>query len=76
VHLFYRATLLDLDYLAGTESLEVKLFSEQDIPWQEIAFQTVAHTLRFFYADLARVRKDGGSFGLHTHDIFKPALQR
>src|SRR5438067_13233970 len=28
VHMFYLATLLDLDYLAGVESLEVKLFSE------------------------------------------------
>src|SRR6187402_1740723 len=31
VHMFYRATLLDLDYYAGTESLEVKLFSQEEI---------------------------------------------
>lgn len=73
VHLFYRATLLDLDYLAGTESLEVKLFSEQEIPWGDIAFPTVTHTLQFFFADLAKV-KQGGAFQLHAHDIFKPML--
>jgi hypothetical protein len=65
------ATLLDLDYAAGTESLEVKLFSEADIPWDEIAFPTVGQTLKLFFADLAKV-KEGGSFGFHSLDITKP----
>lgn len=72
VHLFYRATLLDLDYAAGTESLEVKLFSEKDIPWGDIAFPTVSNTLRFFFADHALVR-EGGSYGVHSHDFGRPA---
>jgi ADP-ribose pyrophosphatase YjhB (NUDIX family) len=70
VHMFYRASLLDLNYAAGVESLDVKLFSEAEIPWDDIAFLTVAHTLRFFFADLAKV-KEGGSYGFHTHDIVK-----
>jgi ADP-ribose pyrophosphatase YjhB (NUDIX family) len=68
VHLFYRATLLDLNYAAGTESLEVKLFAESEIPWDQIAFPTVGHTLKFFFADRANM-KNGGSYGFHTHDI-------
>lgn len=72
VHMFYRATLLDLNYLAGIESLEVKLFTEKEVPWEDIAFPTVTYTLRAFFADLARVSVEGGSFSLHTHDIFKP----
>lgn len=72
VHLFYRATLLDLDYCAGTESLEVALFSERDIPWNEIAFPTVAHTLRCFFEDLKRIQESGGEYQLHTLDLFKP----
>ncbi|GAC1407357.1 MAG: NUDIX hydrolase [Burkholderiaceae bacterium] len=72
VHLFYRATLLDLDYAAGTESLEVRLFSESDIPWSEIAFQTVSQTLRYFFEDHVRVR-EGAAYRLHLHDIGKPA---
>lgn len=68
VHLYYRASLVDLDYAAGTESLEVKLFAEPDIPWEELAFQTVAYTLQRFFADAARVRA-GGSFGFHAIDI-------
>ncbi|MDI7065349.1 hypothetical protein QMO17_29280, partial [Klebsiella pneumoniae] len=45
---FYMARLLDLDIEAGEESLEVKLFEEHEIPWDEIAFPTVGQTLRFF----------------------------
>jgi ADP-ribose pyrophosphatase YjhB (NUDIX family) len=72
VHLFYRATLLDLDYAAGTESLEVGLFTEAEIPWDEIAFPTVEITLRAFFADIKKIRQEGGHFSLHAQDIFKP----
>lgn len=75
VHMFYRATLLDLDYLAGTESLEVKLFAEHEVPWDEIAFPTVHHTLKYFFSDLDRVRRNDGTFCLHTRDIYKPLRQ-
>jgi len=71
VHLFYRATLLDLDYFAGTESLEVALFSEAEIPWDDIAFQTSYHTLKFFFSH-ATAPKTGASFRpfqLYCHDI-------
>ena len=71
VHMFYRATLLDLDYKAGVESLDVKLFTPDEIPWNEIAFQTVSHTLRFFIEDHA-ARKDGGAYRFHTLDILRP----
>jgi hypothetical protein len=67
VHLFYLARLLDIDVQAGEESLEVRLFDEADIPWDEIAFPTVGQTLRFFFAD-----RVAGGFGLHTGDIFRP----
>jgi ADP-ribose pyrophosphatase YjhB (NUDIX family) len=75
VHLFYLAELLDLDYCAGTESLEVAMFREADIPWSEIAFPTVAYTLRAFFAALAKVRTGDGGFGLHTDDIRKSVIQ-
>ncbi|AOI57391.1 ADP-ribose pyrophosphatase [Burkholderia diffusa] len=66
VHLFYLARLTDPVYEAGEESLEVKLFDEADIPWDEIAFPTVSQTLRFFFADRA-----AGDYGVHTGDIFR-----
>ena len=68
VHLFYRARLTDLNFAAGTESLEVRLFTEQDIPWGDLAFPTVTHTLKHFFADLAASRK-GQAFGVHATDI-------
>ncbi|AOI70282.1 NUDIX hydrolase [Burkholderia ubonensis] len=66
VHLFYLARLVDPAFEAGEESLEVKLFDEADIPWDEIAFPTVSQTLRFFFADRA-----AGDYGVHTGDIFR-----
>ena len=72
VHLFYRATLRDLDYAAGVESLEVKMFTETEIPWDEIAFPTVDYTLRALFTDLKNIKQNDGHFNLHTHDIFKP----
>jgi ADP-ribose pyrophosphatase YjhB (NUDIX family) len=72
VHLFYRATLLDLNYEAGIESLDVRLFAEDEIPWDEIAFSTVARTLKFFFSDLAKVRSGSGGYSFHADDILTP----
>ena len=54
VYMFYRAELEHPDYSAGPESLEVKLFSEADIPWEQLAFRTVARTLEYYFADHSR----------------------
>jgi ADP-ribose pyrophosphatase YjhB (NUDIX family) len=64
VHLFYRARLLDLDFKPGVESLEVALYDEAQVPWQEIAFRTVGATLKHWFADRAR-----GAFGFHAEDL-------
>lgn len=64
VHIFFRARLLDLDFRAGAETLETRLFLEEDIPWDRIAFRTVATTLRLFFADRSR-----GRFDTHTEEI-------
>ena len=52
VYMFFRAELVDLDFDPGFESLEVALFEEQDIPWDEIAFPVVRETLKHFFQDL------------------------
>jgi len=64
VHIFYRATLLDEAFAPGSESLEVRLYAEAEIPWPEIAFRTVSMTLRLFFADRAR-----GAYGTHTQRV-------
>lgn len=66
IYMLFRARLLDLDFAPGVESLEVELFDEQDIPWDELAFPVVVETLKLFFADRAR-----GEFGIHVGDIVR-----
>ncbi len=69
VHLFYLARLRNLAFAAGIESLEVQLFAEHEIPWDDLAFPTIRKTLELFFADCVKVRETGGRFGFHTQDI-------
>jgi ADP-ribose pyrophosphatase YjhB (NUDIX family) len=71
VHLFYLARLRDLDFAAGIESLDVRLFSEREIPWDELAFPTIRKTLELFFADRV-IMREGGSYGFHSLDIVRP----
>ena len=64
VHLFYRGRLLDTDFAAGVESLETALFSEDDIPWPELAFGSVTRCLAAYFAD----RRAGG-FRFHEDEL-------
>ena len=62
-----KTSLIDLDFGPGEESLDVALFYENEIPWQELAFRTVSTTLRHYFDD----RRNGG-FRLHAGDIPPP----
>ncbi len=55
LYMMFRARLLDLDFSPGPESLEVRLFGEDEIPWEELAFRTIGRTLRNYFLD----RKQG-----------------
>lgn len=50
VHLFYRAHMLGPDVDPGIESLEARLFTEDEIPWNQLAFRTVTRTLEHHFA--------------------------
>jgi ADP-ribose pyrophosphatase YjhB (NUDIX family) len=67
IYVMFRARLLDLNFRPGTESLEVKLFTEEEIPWNEMAFRTVGETLKHYFADRKR-----GAFTLHMGDMPPP----
>jgi ADP-ribose pyrophosphatase YjhB (NUDIX family) len=54
IYLLFRSRLLNLDFAAGEESLEVALFDENEIPWDEIAFPVVKETLRLYFIDRAK----------------------
>ena len=64
VHLFYRARLLNTAFAPGPETIEAQLFSEADIPWDDLAFQTVKVTLRRYFED-----RKTGQFAVHCADI-------
>jgi ADP-ribose pyrophosphatase YjhB (NUDIX family) len=48
VHIIYRARLRSPDVAAGEESLEVRLFSWDEIPWDELAFPSVHWSLQHY----------------------------
>src|SRR4249920_3152623 len=39
VYMMFRSRLIDRDFGPGPESLEVRLFREDEIPWEKIAFR-------------------------------------
>src|SRR5690554_4883813 len=51
-------------FAPGPESLEVALFEEEEIPWEELAFPTIERTLRHFYRD-----RRAGTCTLHISAI-------
>jgi len=61
VYVMFRARLLDLDFGPGPESLEVRLFSEDEVPWEEMAFRTITRTLRNYFLD-----RRYGTFPVHV----------
>lgn len=51
VYMMFLAKLVDPDVSPGIESLEVKLVTEEEIPWDQLAFQMVRRTLNHFLED-------------------------
>ena len=73
VYIIFRAKLLDTGFKPGEESTDVRLFSESEIPWDELAFAVVIETLKRYYKD-----RSNGSYSVHTGRIYPPstAFQR
>ena len=63
VYMLYLAFLTKGQYGSGPESLETKLFSMDEIPWDELAFHTVRDALIRLKHDL-----ETGTFSLHCID--------
>ncbi|UCD83126.1 MAG: NUDIX hydrolase [Desulfobacterales bacterium] len=66
IYLMFRARLVDDNFRAGSESLVVRLFTEEDIPWDEIAFRVIKETLNQYYKD-----RQAGRFPFYVGDIAK-----
>lgn len=64
VYLLFRGSLEDLDFSPGSESLDVALFREEDIPWDKLAFPVVRETLKYYFQD-----RESGVFIPRVGDI-------
>ena len=64
VYMFYRAELMDLSFFPGTETTETKLFTEEEIPWEELSFPSVSQTLEHYFEDCRE-----GNFKFHEGNI-------
>ena len=62
--MFFKADLVGPTYSSGSESLEVALFSEHEIPWDELAFPVVNKTLEHYFADRAN-----NAFPVHYENL-------
>lgn len=64
VYLLFRAPLENLVFTPGEESLEVGLFREEEIPWDDIAFHVIRITLEHYFAD-----RRSGLFPVRMFDL-------
>ena len=51
IYVLFKAKLIEGRFGAGEESIECRLFEEHEIPWTELAFPSVEHTLRHYFTD-------------------------
>jgi ADP-ribose pyrophosphatase YjhB (NUDIX family) len=68
VYMMFRAKLLDPDVSPGVESLEVKLVTAEELPWDQLAFAMVRRSLEHFLED-----RRTGLFVPRFGDIRPPA---
>jgi len=68
IYFMFLADMVSSEFRAGHESLEVRLFTENEIPWSEIAFTVIRETLKRYYRDL-----QDGRFEFYMGDIQRRA---
>ena len=67
VHVFFTATLKG-SFGVGEESLDSRLFSEEEIPWDELAFRSGIYALKKYFEDR------GANNGVHIHELRRARL--
>lgn len=51
VHMFFKGDLIQGQHKVGDESLETQLYTEDEIPWDDLAFPTIGKSLKHFFSD-------------------------
>ena len=64
VYVHFLGNLVEGKFGVGEESLDCRLFSEEEIPWNEMAFTSSTFTLRRYFADrkAGKVRTHLGNY--------------
>ena len=70
VYMFFLGELATPEFAAGAESLEVALFEEEDIPWDEIAFPSVTTTLEHYFND-----RKTGNYAVRTDTVHRKSTR-
>jgi len=66
VHVNFRARLQQPEFAVGAESLEVGLYEEEQVPWDDIAFESTRFSLRRYFHDRQMGREE-----LHFHELLR-----
>ena len=64
IYLMFRGRLSDLSFKPGLESLDVRLFAPEEIPWDDLAFPVIEKTLARYTEDRIRSK-----FRFHIADV-------
>ena len=64
VYMMFRGDVEDGLASPGEESMEIKFVTEEDVPWEELAFPIIKESLELFFAD-----RRCGDFGFYTGEI-------
>ncbi len=64
VYMMYRGNLLNGFASPGEESLQTALYSEVEIPWDELAFPVITETLKLYFSD-----KQNGKFQIYNGEM-------
>lgn len=71
VYIMYRGELVDGFSKPGIESLETDLYTEQQIPWDNLAFPIITESLKLYFAD-----KNKGQFNLYNGEMLRDENQK
>jgi ADP-ribose pyrophosphatase YjhB (NUDIX family) len=70
VHIVFRGTMPSADFGVGDEALEVALFAEHEMPWEQFAYPEVEEQSRQYYRELRT-----GKFGAYLGEITERGTQ-
>jgi len=64
IYLMFRARLIDTKFGPSAESSHVELVAEEDIPWDDLAFNVIRETLTQYFSDRPK-----GVFDFQMNDL-------